>query len=378
MSPLPPRDPAPRLRPVSEISPRPVEWLWPAHLPLGKLAVLEGDPGLSKSFLALDLCARLSTGRPWPDGAPAQTPAACIFLNGEDGVEDTLSPRLAGLGADPARVFVLDRQDTDLAASLSLPADVEALEALVAQVQARLLVIDPVMAFFSAGVNTSSDRSIRRALAPLAAMARRHACAVLLIRHLTKLARGRAISRGLGAVGLGGTCRSVWLVAEDAEQPGRRVLAQVKNNLAAAQSSLAFEVTQTEGGAATLNWLGPVAVTADDLQAPIRRRGRDPEQRDAACEFLARILADGPLAAREIWRRAEQEGISFATLRRAKTHLPVRIEWVTVNKLAISYWLLPGQVLPSDVKPQGEPDPVFERLRQLEEQYPPRSPLDDL
>ena len=190
MSPLLPRDPAPRLCPVSEISPRPVEWLWPAHLPLGKLAVLEGDPGLSKSFLALDLCARLSTGRPWPDGAPAQAPAACIFLNGEDGVEDTISPRLAGLGADPAHVFVLDRQDTDLAALLSLPADVEALEALVAQVQARLLVIDPVMAFFGAGVNTASDWSIRRALAPLAAMARHHACAVLLIRHLTKLARG--------------------------------------------------------------------------------------------------------------------------------------------------------------------------------------------
>ena len=170
----------------------------------------------------------------------------------------------------------------------------------------------------------------------------------------------------------------MWLVAEDAEQRGRRVLAQVKNNLAAPQPSLAFEVAQPEGGGAAVNWLGPVAVTAEDLQAPVRRRGRDPEQRDAACEFLERVLADGPLAAREIWRRAEQEGISFATLRRAKKHLPVRIEWAAVNKLAISYWLLPDQVLPSDVKPQEEPDPVFERLRQLEEQYPPRSPLDDL
>src|SRR6516164_4303703 len=102
-------------RPVSEVAPRSVDWLWPGRLALGKLAILEGDPGLGKSFLALDLCARLSAGRPWPDGAEAPVPAACIFLNGEDGTADTTRPRLMALGADPARVFVFDRDNDEAA-----------------------------------------------------------------------------------------------------------------------------------------------------------------------------------------------------------------------------------------------------------------------
>src|SRR5690349_3540750 len=200
MSCLTPLDASPRFCLASEITPRPVEWLWPGRLPAGKLTILDGDPGLGKSFLALDLCARLSTGRPWPDGTPGPGPAACIFLNGEDGEEDTTTPRLRALGGDPGRVTLLDGRDRDLTAPLSLPAHADALDALVARTQARLLVIDPVMAFFAASVNTASDQGIRRALAPLVALARRHACAVLLLRHLNKTGGGRALYRGLGSI----------------------------------------------------------------------------------------------------------------------------------------------------------------------------------
>ncbi len=374
---LPSANPGPQLCPVSAIGSCPIDWLWLSHLALGELAVLEGDPGLGKSFVALDLCARLSTGRPWPDDAPAPAPANSIVLNGEDDPERTLGPRLAGLGADLSRVFVLDRQGTAPTASLSLPTDVKALDALVAQVQARLVVIDPVLAFLSAEVNVCSNASVRRALAPLAALARDHACAVLLIRHLAKAGRGRAIHRGLGAIGLAGTCRSVWLVAQDTETPARRVLAQVKNNLAPVQPSLAFEVVVLEGGPPALHWRGPAAVSADDLQAPLRR-GRPPLQRDAACAFLQRVLAQGPLPAREVWRHAEKEGITRGTLAQARHHLPVKLGWGSVNGLPITYWMLTDQDLPPNTPPTEEPDPIFERLRQLEEQYPSRSPLDDM
>ena len=212
---LPSPAPAPRLCPVSAIRSCPIDWLWLSHLALGELAVLEGDPGLGKSFVALDLCARLSTGRPWPDDAPASAPANSIVLNGEDDPERTLGPRLAGLGADLARVFVLDRQDTDRPATLSLPTDVEALEALVTQVQARLVVIDRVLAFFSAEVNVCSNASVRRALAPLSALARDHACAVLLIRHLPRPGqmsplqprRQHLFVRGAGSTRAGGRNR---------------------------------------------------------------------------------------------------------------------------------------------------------------------------
>src|SRR3954468_6184115 len=115
------------LRPISELTPRPFAWLWEGRLALGKLAMLDGDPGLGKSLLALDLCARLSTGRPFPDGSPGPGVANSVVLNGEDGAADILGPRLQALGADLARVFVLDHDD-DLSAPLRLPTETAALE----------------------------------------------------------------------------------------------------------------------------------------------------------------------------------------------------------------------------------------------------------
>jgi hypothetical protein len=378
MSTPPPPDPAPRLRAVSEVTARPVVWLWPHHLGLGKLAVLEGDPGLSKTFVALDFCARLSTGRPWPDDSPGPAAAASIFLNGEDDVGDTLRPRLEALGADLTRVFVVEHGDGDGAVPLSLPGQTRALEALVARVAARLLVIDPVSAFFGPGVNTSSDAAIRRALRPLADLARRQACAVLLHRHLTKHGRGRAIHRGLGSIGLAGTCRSGWLVAEEAEGSDRRVLAQVKNNLAGRQPSLAFEVSQPDGAAPTLRWLGPVAVTADELQARPRRPGREAEALASATAFLAEVLADGPLSVRDIWDRAQGHGLSRRTLGRAKDEMGVRLMLVREDGRTVGYWLLPQHEAPPVDPAADDENSVEPWLEAQRRRFPGPCPLDDL
>ncbi len=165
--------------PYGQIVSRNVDWLWPGHLALGKLAILEGDPGLGKSFLALDLCARLSTGQPWPDGSATAGPATSVYLNAEDGADDTLAPRLRALGADPASVYLLDRTDDNLSALLVLSAQLRTLDELLARVRPRLLVIDPITPFLGAGVNVASDASVRRGLAPLAKLAQRHGCAVL-------------------------------------------------------------------------------------------------------------------------------------------------------------------------------------------------------
>jgi hypothetical protein len=372
-----PLDASPRFCLASEIAPRSVEWLWPARLPAGKLTILDGDPGLGKSFLALDLCARLSTGRPWPDGAPGREPAACIFLNGEDGEEDTTAPRLRALGGDPGRVTLLDGRDRDLTAPLSLPTHADALDALVARTQARLLVIDPVMAFFAASVNTASDQGIRRALAPLVALARRHACAVLLLRHLNKTGGGRALYRGLGSIGLVGVCRSAWLLAEESKGSARRVLAQQKTNLAPPPPSLAFELTQAEDGSPQVNWLGPVAVTADDLLAR-QRPDRGPTPRQVAMAFLEEVLAGGPLPVREISKRADEAGLAAHTVRRAKDELKVRPVRVKVDGRRISYWLLPGQEPPPPVPPESEPTDLEPWLAPLRERFPPPTPLEDI
>src|SRR5216684_1643225 len=136
---------------VSRLAPRNATWLWRDRFPLGKIVLLDGDPGLGKSYITLDFCARISTGRPLPDGSPGGEPANCMVLNGDDAADDAIHDRLQTLGA-----------------------------------KIRFLVIDPIMAFFSSRVVTASDQSVREALFPLVLLAEKHGCVILLVRHLNK------------------------------------------------------------------------------------------------------------------------------------------------------------------------------------------------
>jgi putative DNA primase/helicase len=360
-------------RPITDLNRRPVDWLWPGRLPLGKLSLLEGDPGLGKSYLALDLCARLSSGRPWPDGSASPGPSAAVYLNAEDGPEDTLAPRLLTLGADPAAVYLLDRSGDELSEVMTLGAQLRTLDELLARVRPRLLVVDPVLPFLGPGVNVAGDVSVRRALSPLADLAARHACAVLLIRHLNKSDRGPALYRGLGSIGLVGACRSAWLVAERPEAPGQRVLAQVKNNLAARQPSLSFALESAEDGATTLHWLGEVEEGADELLSRRRKAGRPSAARVCARSVLESLLADGPLTAHEIWDKVKSQGFSVRTLRRARDELGIRSARVFTSAGLQTYWLMKHQDLPADLHARNLVD---DPGRLLQEYDPFRCPLD--
>ena len=217
----------------SQLAPCPLAWLWPSILPRGKLVLLEGDPGLGKSLLALDLCARLTTGRPWPDGSPGPGPANVLVLGAEDGLQDTVLPRLRALQADLDRVFTLHPEDPDAAEPLAFPAHTDRLEAALKRTHAALVVIDPITAFLDRGVSPNQDQSIRRAFAPLARLAAKYDCTILLIRHLNKVLSLQALYRGAGSIGFLALCRAAWLVAADPNDPKRRLFAPVKNNLAA-------------------------------------------------------------------------------------------------------------------------------------------------
>src|SRR5262249_36293309 len=151
------------------------------------------DPGLGKSLITLDLCARLSTGRPMPDGSPGPgEPVNCLILNAEDGVEDTINHRLEALGADRDRVFVVEREEIDWAEPTRLPSQLGALEQVIESYEAKLVVIDPIMAFLEPRIQISNDQSVRQALYPLQRVAALHDCAVLLVRHLNKTNDWRA------------------------------------------------------------------------------------------------------------------------------------------------------------------------------------------
>jgi AAA domain len=291
---------------------------------LGKLTVLEGDPGLGKSTIALDLAARVSGGAPMPDGAPG-VEGGVVLLTAEDGLGDTVRPRLEAAGADCARVVALTGvrlEDQDFERPAVLPNDLRALEQAIAEVHARLVIVDPLAAFLGSNIDSWRDQDVRRALHPLAQLAERFGVAVLVIRHWTK-AQGRAVYRGGGSIGITAAARSVLLVARDPDDPdenGRRILAPVKCNLSAPPSSLAYRLEAAEA-VARIAWAGTSQHRADTLAT-----GPDDVERSAADDakaFLLDALAGGPVAVRDLQAAAKEAGISWITVRRAKDALGV-------------------------------------------------------
>jgi hypothetical protein len=331
------------VQPVSELVAEPLSWLWPGRLALGKLALLEGDPGLGKSLLALDLCARLSTGQPFPDGAPTCGPANSIVLNAEDGAADTIRPRLEALGADLRRVFAIHRRDAGPNDLLRLPGQIGVLADALAEADARLVVVDPLVAFLDARTNIYNDQSVRHALHPLVKLAAERRLVFLLIRHLNKTGEIHSLYRGGGSIAFQAACRSSWLAARDPGDPKRCILAQVKNNLASCQPSLVFRLDERSPGPPGLAWLGESNQTATQLLAGAVQR---PPVclRDFASEFLSEFLGDGPRTVREIWKAAKEQGLcSESTLDRARQNLEIRSVRVHIDNKQVNYWLLPGQ-----------------------------------
>jgi hypothetical protein len=360
------------VKPADQVVAQAVSWLWPQRIPLGKLLILDGDLDLGKSLIALDLCARLSTGRPFPDGRPVPGPANALVLSAEDNAADTIVPRLQRLGADMQRVFVWQREADDEDWPWRFPAHVERLDDALRRTDARLAVIDPIMAFLDKSVLCASDQSVRRALAPLMLLAERHRCAVLMHRHLAKRGGGRALYRGLGSIAFVAACRSAMLVARDPRTPDRCVLAQVRGSLAGPQSSLAYRLTAADGQLPTVEWLGTSPGSADELLAGSAYV--EPSRHDRAAVFLEEFLAAGPRTARDIWEAAQKEDLSERTLRRAKDTLKIASRRVYRDQRPMSYWLLPNQELPDEFAAERQMDRWFAKL---EKQFPQRTPLEE-
>jgi hypothetical protein len=360
------------VKPADQVVSQPVAWLWPERVALGKLLILDGDPNLGKSLIALDFCARLSTGRPFPDDRPGPGPANSLVLSAEDNAADTIVPRLRNLGADLARVFVWQREaDEDW--PWRFPAHAARLDDALARTDARLAVIDPIMSFLDDSVLSGSDQSVRRGLAPLLHLAEKHRCALLLQRHLNKQGGGKAVYRGLGSIAFVAQCRAAYLVGRDPMDPSRYVLAQVRNSLAGPQPSLAYRLSGGPGTPPVVDWLGTSPHSADELltRTPALP-GRQP--RDRAAAFLEEFLSAGPRTSRDIWQSAKKAGLSARTLQRAKASLDIRSRRVGGER-PLTYWLLPGQEAPAG---GSGLDPELDRIfTELERQFPPRTPLDD-
>lgn len=310
---------------LSSVKPESVEWLWEGRIPSGKLTVLDGDPGLGKSTVTVDIVARVSTGQVMPDGTGGGEPAGVVILSAEDGLADTIVPRLMAANADLRRVLALescpDSQGEGTHPPM-VPDDLPHVRAAIQRVSAKLVVIDPLMAYLSGDTNSHRDQDIRRVLFRIATLAEETGVAVLVVRHLNKSNGGPALYRGGGSIGIIGAARSGLLIACDPDDENRRVLASTKSNLGAPPVSLSFRLEADESGPAHVVWGGVCNHNANRLlEAPATDEERTAV--DDAKDFLQAVLADGPKPSGEVYSEANGAGISKRTLERAKNALGV-------------------------------------------------------
>jgi hypothetical protein len=329
---------------LSQVRPESVRWLWKPYFPGGKLVLLDGDPGLGKSLLTLDVAARLSRGADWPNGEPPTDPLATIFLNAEDAAADTVRPRAEAAGADLDRLVFVNRIDDR---TPRLPDDIAALAELVAEQPTGLVVIDPVMAFLPPEVAASSDQCVRQALTALADFAAGTGVAVVLVRHLNKQVAAQAIYRGAGSTGIIGATRTGLLVSPHPLDPAARVLSVTKSNLCDRPPSIGFGIRADAAGRPVIAWHGPESLTANQVCRPEAPTVRMPA-RDRATRWLAQQLAPGPRPMAEVFAAAAKEGISDRTLERARKDAGIHSHRVKQDGRLVSYWYDPAVPWPKD------------------------------
>lgn len=321
-----PPEEAPGLVRLSNVEPKSVRWLWPGHLPLGKLALIDGDPGLGKSALALDLAARVSRGAPMPDGSSPdlEGPRGVVLLTAEDGLRDTVRPRLDAAGADPERVAALDwvpAGEEGEGGRLPTVADLNDLHAAIRRMRAALVIVDPLTAFLGREVDAHRDTDVRSALNGLADLADASEVTVAAIRHLNKSGGANPLYRGGGSIGFIGAARAGFLVAEAPDDPEARVLACTKQNLAPKPPSRTYRPEVADNGRLRITWEGESEHGARGLlETPT---GKERTARDEAAEFLAEELAAGPRPVGKLKEAADDLGLSWRTVQRAKRDLEI-------------------------------------------------------
>ena len=307
---------------LSDVKPERVEWKWRGWIPSGKLVTLDGDPGLGKSTLSDDIAAKVSTAGTWPDGSRCEHPEDVLLLSAEDGLADTVRPRLDAAGADVTRIHaiegipIVDEQTGERFLRPPSLADISALGDAISETSAGLLIVDVLMAYLPAGTDAHKDQDIRRVLTRLAALADKTGCTVLLLRHLNKAKGGDPLYRGGGSIGIVGAARAGMLVAADPDDPERRVLASVKSNLGPAPDSLTYRLVGAgEYGVARVQWEGGTSHTARSLLT--EGSNEDDGAKTEAELWLADYLQqEGAAQSKVIKAEAAKVGISERTDRK--------------------------------------------------------------
>src|SRR5215213_1767230 len=308
---------------LSEVEEEKIDWLWERRIPYRKLTMLDGDPAHGKSVIVAELAARVTTGRGMPLHTGKVEAGGVLLLAAEDGVADTILPRIVAAGGDPSRVLVLGH-DTPL----WIPEDMHTVERGAERIGAKLIAVDPIMPFLGAGINSNTDKEVRTALSPLKHLAEWIGAAVLIVRHLNKQQGGSAMYRGAGSIAFSGAARQGLMVDDHPREEGMKVLVGYKSNLSLPPDTMKYKVVSAPSNpdVAAVEFHG---IDTEVSSGDIARSKPSTEERSAmaeAIDFLREILAGGPVATKKVEKEAEDAGHSWATVKRAKDALKVKTE----------------------------------------------------
>ena len=345
---------------LADVVPEHVDFLWHPYIPKGKLTLLEGDPGVGKSWLICAIATATAAGD-GPSGWMQDTPGNVLMLSVEDGLADTIRPRLDAMRANVKRIFALQ------GALILNDSGFLRLESAIIDYKPTMVAIDPLVAYLDAGVDLHRANETRAVMARLAILAEKYHCAIIAVRHLTKGGKDKAIYRGIGSIDFTAACRSVLLVGSDPDDTSRRAVVHIKSNLSEKGAAIGYEIRE-----GNFYWTGESDLTAERILSSTSNEEQSSALHSAE-DFLQGALSEGPRWAKEIKNEAKETGISQATLFRARQAMGVKVrkEGRPGDKEQRWVWMLPDIAEDSHEGSQGKTDDTL-RANETDKGFKPR------
>ena len=300
---------------LDDVEPEVVEWLWYPYIPRGKLTMIEGDPGLGKSWLTMALASYISRGKSLPYQIEPES-GKVLIMSAEDGLADTIKPRLMTLKANTKNIIAIP-EPVSFTENGS-----KAVDQAIKLIKPTLVIIDPLVAYLGGKIDLHKANETREIMARLTRIAEENRVAIILVRHLTKGSKEKAIYRGLGSIDLTAAVRSVLAIGRNPKDPNEgRVICHIKSNLAPLGKPIAYTLDAGDKKH-PFEFGEEIDVDVNEVMGTQSTTGKGAT--DAACDFLSTLLSqEEALPSLDIKREAEARGIGDKALKKAKRILGI-------------------------------------------------------